>query len=156
MDFAQDDGPHQMLLPKFMATEAIGEQPTAKSRRAEQGRCRVNRLSGLVFDGVWLRWHGIGLHRFSWLVGGALNFVVLTLAPLDFAAHIPASFFEVFDGVILEVGPPYVFHRVSEAEVHALSHLYALHAGRVLRVVRRMVHGVHRVRTMCCCQRGGA
>lgn len=76
MDFAQDDGSHQMLLPKFVATEAIGEQPTAKSRRAEQGRCRVNRLSGLVFDGVWLRWHGIGLHRLVALVGGALNFGV--------------------------------------------------------------------------------
>ena len=74
---------------------------------------------------------------------------VLALAPFDFPAHIPTSFFEVFDGVVLEVGPPDVFHRVAEAEVHALSDLDALHAGRVLRVVRRMVHRVNRARTMC-------
>lgn len=84
------------------------------------------------------------------------QFIVLALAPLDFTVHIPSSFFEVFDGVVLQVGPPDVFHGVPKTKIHALSHLYALHAGRMLSVVRRVVHGVNRARTMCCCQRCGA
>ena len=76
MDFAQYDGPHQILLPKFVATESIGEQPPAKSRRAEQWRCRVNRLGGMVFGGFWLRIHHLVFGVDMRLVGGALNSVV--------------------------------------------------------------------------------
>ena len=50
----------------------------------------------------------------------------LFLPALDFTVDVPHRFFQVLNGVVLQVGTPDVLNRVAKAEVHVFRHLDAL------------------------------
>jgi len=66
------------------------------------------------------------------------------LAPFNLSVDIPCSLFKVNDSavIVLEVSPPDVLCGVSEVEVHVFRDLDALYAGRMIRVMLRVVYFV--------------
>jgi len=64
-------------------------------------------------------------------------------AECDFILDIPLGFLKILDGFPFFVRPPDVFHRIPKVETHVLCDGYALHAGRVGRVVLRVIHFVN-------------
>jgi hypothetical protein len=71
-----------------------------------------------------------------------ISFSCKFFTSLDFTVDVPDCLFQVFNGVVLEVGAPDVLDSVAKAKVHVLGYVYALNVAGVSHVVRWVVYWV--------------
>jgi hypothetical protein len=60
----------------------------------------------------------------------------------DLVSDVPRCLFQVFDRWTLFARAPNILDGVPAVEIHVPHHINALHTGRVIRVVFRVIHGI--------------